>query len=138
MKSNNYEIAQGEYISPMQTYKSNSSNVSPDAAQRYLLSIRNIVDDCIDKRIRNGQDIAKVYNAEITHMNTGDTVIGSVTVDNNTYPVIKTVPTYISVRYNEDDYVDISNDTVKMLSVNDKWCKICTYDGVQFYVLHRL
>ena len=29
-------------------------------------------------------------------------------------------------------------DTVKVLDVNDKWCKICTYDEVQFYVLHRL
>lgn len=59
-------------------------------------------------------------------------------IDNQPYSVTRSAPNTIKVRYNEDDYVEISNETVRVLDVDDKWCKICTYDGVQFYVLHRM
>lgn len=139
MAEKNYEIAHGDYSSPAQSYESDNNNgVSSDTAQRYLLAVRDIVNECIERRITDGQDIAKVYNAEITQMRTAALDIGSVTVGDDIYSVTNTVPTHITVRYNEDDYTDISNETVQLLSPNDKWCKICTYDGVQFYVLHKL
>ena len=143
MKSG-YEIAKGDYssyINPQfrqEDYPSSESEVSSDTAQRYVSAIREIADERIETRIRDGQDIAKVYNAEITNKSTTSVNIGSVTINGKSYDVTSTVVTSITARYNENDYVDISNDTVKVLDVNDGWCKICTYDGVQFYVLHRL
>lgn len=139
MAKNNYEVAHGDYSSPVQSYESdNHSDVSSGTAQRYLLAVRDIVNECVEKRIKDGQDIAKVYNAEIVQMRTAEVNIGSVDLDDNTYSVQNTVPVHIRVRYNEDDYADISNGTVRILSPTDKWCKICTYDGVQFYVLHKI
>ena len=139
MTKNNYETAHGNHSSPVQSYESdNSSNVSSGTAQRYLLAVRDIVNECVERRIKDGQDIAKTYNAEITKMRTTEVEVGAVTVGDNTYTVVNNVPTAITVRYNDDDYADISNDTVKILSSNDRWCKICTYDGIQFYVIHKI
>ena len=139
MAKTNYRTASGGQSSPARSYEQdNNSNVSSNTAHRYLLAVRDIVNESVEKRIKDGQDIAKVYDAEITDMRTAEVTVGSVTANDNVYSVVNTVPTHIRVRYNEDDYVDISNDTAKILSINDKWCKICTYDGVQFYVLHRL
>ena len=142
MAKHKYEIARGDYSLPAQSYESGTvsdkGRVSPDTAQRYLFAIRNIVDECVNKRVADGQDILKAYNAEIVSMNTVPAEVGSVTVGEETYSVTRAVPTYIRVRYNDDDYTDISSATVGILSPADKWCKICTYDGVQFYVLHKL
>ena len=50
----------------------------------------------------------------------------------------------ITVKYDKDFEVTISNTSVQQIpidylsSTRKKWVKICTYDGVQFYVLHTL
>lgn len=140
MAKNKYTIA-GDYSSPT-PYETETTNpdaeVSDDIAANYLLLMRNIIDERIEKRIKDGQDIAQVYTAEITSKTTANAVIGSVTVGDSTYNVTADKVTAITAKYNEDDYVDISNDTVQILNPNDKWIKICTYDGVNFHVLHKM
>ena len=51
----------------------------------------------------------------------------------------------IVVEYNNGDRQTIENDSVKQLAINGKlragvgsWVKICTYDRLQYYVLHLL
>lgn len=145
MAKNNYEIERGDYSSPAHSYETDSKNdVSSDTAQRYLLAVRDIVNDCIEKRIKDGQDIARIYTAEVISRSTTDIEVGKVTVGSTQYSVTKTVPSSITVRYNENDYTTISNDTVQILDADiisnnkKKFIKICTYDGVQFYVLHKM
>lgn len=150
MAKNKHEIARGDYSSrinpkaPQQEHSSGNNEASSDTALRYVTVMREIIDESIETRIRDGQDIAKVYNAEITNkVINSDNVVSSITVGDVSYDIKIPVVTSITVRYNDEDYVEISNETVqvldnKELSDNNRWCKICTYDEVQFYVLHRL
>lgn len=139
MAKNKYTIA-GDYSSPTpydtEQYQDEENSLSAEAINYLLLVMRNIIDERIEKRIKGGQDIAQVYTAEITSKTTADTVVGNVTVGDKDYNVTTEKITAVTVRYNEDDYADISNDTVQILNPNDRWIKICTYDGVNFYVLH--
>lgn len=140
MTKYNYLTA-GDYVSPASSnIKTNNSNasVSDDTASNYLLTIRNLIDERIEKRIKEGYDIAQVYTAEIINKTLENVVIGNVPINEINYSVTADKLKSIRVRYNEDDYADISNETVKILSEDDKWIKICTYDGVNFYVLHTL
>ncbi len=128
----------GAYVPP--EYNTDEDDMS-DGMLVVLNAFRDMIDERIESRIKDGQDIAKVYDAEIIESEkviNPDNIVSSITVGDKDYDIKIPVVTSIKVRYNEDDYVDISNGTVKVLDVNDKWCKICTYDGVQFYVLHRL
>lgn len=141
MKKNNYMIA-GDYSSPApygaEQYQNEENSLSAEAINYLLLVMRNIMDERIEKRIKDGQDIAQVYTAEITSKTTENAVIGNVTVDGSSYNVTADKVIAITVKYNENDYVSISNDTVQLLSPSDRWVKICTYDGVNFYVLHKM
>lgn len=140
MAKYNYLTA-GDYSSPASSeIEVNNSNasVSDDTASNYLLTIRSLIDGRIEKRIKEGHDIAQTYTAEIVSKTLESIVIGNVFINETNYSVTADKLKSIRVRYNEDDYTDISNETVKILSENDKWIKICTYDGVNFYVIHTL
>lgn len=141
MAKNKYTIA-GDYSSPApydeEQHQDEENSLSAEAINYLLLVMRNIIDERIEKRIKDGQDIAQVYTAEITSKTTANAVIGNTTVGDKDYNVTADKVTAITAKYNEDDYVDISNDTVQILNPNDRWIKICTYDGVNFYVLHKM
>lgn len=140
MAKNNYTIV-GDYSSPTK-YETESNNfntvISEETAMNFLLMMHSIIDEQIEKRIKDGQDIARVYTAEITGKTVTSVVIGSVVIGNSTYNTTTDRLTAITVRYNDEDYVDISNDSVQILSADDRWIKICTYDGVNFFVLHKM
>ena len=137
----NFGTMGGAYVPP--EYNTDEEDMS-DGIMFMLNAVRDVIDNRIESRIRDGQDIAKVYNAEILEKVVNpDNVVSSITIGSSTYDIKIPVVTSITVRYNDEDYVEISNETVqvldnKVLSNSNKWCKICTYDGVQFYVLHRL
>lgn len=117
------------------------TDVSEATAANYLLFIRSLIDERIEKRIREGQDIARVYTAKIIASTIEDGfVIGKTTVGNSTYSVSDAKYSSITVEYNGDSIVTITNDTIKTLNTrsSNKYIKICTYDGVNFYVLHTM
>lgn len=147
MAKNKYEIARGNYAAPpspstkeeKRSYVSKSSEISAETAQRFLNSMRDIMDERINRRIRTGQDIPKVYTARITVMDTENEEAGKVSIDDTEIPVYRTVPVSVKAEYNDTDEVEIKNNSVRILpDVNVQWCKICTYDGVEFFVLHRI
>lgn len=134
---------------------SSQGDVSEVVSSRFIQTLANIIDDRIHKRISQ-EDIIKVYNAEIINYST---TINSVSYDvtEGTYDVTEgtsdtvikhTTPievvSSITVKYDKDFEVVISNTSVQQIPIDylkgtrNKWVKICTYDGVQFYVLHTL
>lgn len=112
--------------------------------------ITDIIDDRIRKRLLQ-EDMIKVYDAEIIdYITTTKSVSYNVTevASNSTATVTHNTPievvSSITVKYDNDFEVVISNTSVQQIPIDylsgtrRKWVKICTYDGVQFYVLHTL
>lgn len=110
--------------------------------------IKDIIDDRIRKRLLQ-EDMIKVYDAEIINYSTTTNSVSynvtegtSDTVINHTTSI--EVVASITVKYDMDFEVIISNTSVQQIPIDylsgtrKKWVKICTYDGVQFYVLHTL
>ena len=126
--------------------------LTDEAAQILTKGVLEIAESRIEQRLRDGQDIAKVYTAEIVNSKVSEIDLGTVTVNQVTsvnkngkvmekavvYPVKQKQIVSAKFRYNEDDYITISNDSVRILTENDKYAKICTYDNVHFYILHRI
>lgn len=69
MAKNKYEIARGNVSPPPYNFNDNNTSsqesVSTETAQRFIEDMRDIIDERIEKRIIDGQDIAQVYTAEI-------------------------------------------------------------------------
>lgn len=137
------ETTVGGVLSPSVSSQENgrinpNAEIPADVTTNFLMLMRNIIDERIEKRIKDGQDIARIYTAEIVSKTSETIVVGEVTISGKTYDVTEDIPSSIDVVYNENDSVTISNDTVQILRSGDKWIKICTYDGVNFYVLHKM
>lgn len=113
-----------------------------------------IIDDRIRKRLLQ-EDMIKVYDAEIIDYTTTTksvsynvTEVTSSNIGTSTAVVTHTTPievaSSITVKYDNDFEETILNTSVQQIPVDylsgtrKKWVKICTYDGVQFYVLHTL
>lgn len=120
--------SQNSSYSPVPPYEE-TSKLSDEVVSVYLNQLVGIIDERIEKRLKNNEDIALCYTAEITSRQYTE-------VDDNGNKT--KVLSGITVRYNDSDYADIFNESVSILSDSSKWIKICTYDGVNFYVLHRI
>lgn len=127
---------------------SSQGDVSEVVSSRFIQTLANIIDDRIHKRLSQ-EDIIKVYNAEITNYSTTTNSVSYNVTEGTSDTVIKhttsmEVVSSITVKYDKDFEVTISNTSVQQIpidylsSTRKKWVKICTYDGVQFYVLHTL
>lgn len=142
------EKIQNNLNNPIDPFQNSEELVSPVVIAELTRLMTEIVDDRIYKRLSQ-QDIIKVYDAEITNYNTTTkTKSYSVTEGTSTTAIahktsIEKVSS-ITVKYDKDFSVVISNSSVQQIPVDylsgstRKWVKICTYDGVQFYVLHTL
>ena len=134
------------------------NNISPDIESEELLSNKvvaeftRVMTDIIDDRIRkrlSQEDVIKVYNAEIIDFSTTEKMVtynvteGTTTTSISHSFTVEEISS-ITVTYDNDFSVVISNSSVKQIpieylsGIRKKWVKICTYDGVQFYVLHTL
>lgn len=122
--------------------------LSTKVVAEFTRVITDIIDDRIHKRLSQ-EDIIKVYNAEITNYSTTTNSVSYNVTEGTSDTVIKhTTPievvSSITVKYDKDFEVVISNTSVQQIPIDylkgtrNKWVKICTYDGVQFYVLHTL
>ena len=128
--------------------------LSTKVVAEFTRVITNIIDDRIRKRLSQ-EDMIKVYDAEIIDYTTitksvsyNVTEVTSSSIGTSTAIVTHTTPievvSSITVKYDNDFEVVISNTSVQQIPVDylsgstRKWVKICTYDGVQFYVLHTL
>lgn len=127
---------------------SSQGDVSEVVSSRFIQTLANIIDDRIHKRLSQ-EDIIKVYNAEITNYSTTTNSVSYNVTEGTSDTAIKHTTTIevvssITVKYDKDFEVTISNTSVQQIpidylsSTRKKWVKICTYDGVQFYVLHTL
>jgi hypothetical protein len=107
-----------------------------------------IIDDRIRKRLSQ-EDMIKVYDAEIINYTTTTKSVSYTVTEGTSTTVVAhntsiEVVSSITVRYDNDFEVVISNTSVQQIPIDylsgtrRKWVKICTYDGVQFYVLHTL
>lgn len=142
------EKIQNNLNNPIDPFQNSEELVSPVVIAELTRLMTEIVDDRIYKRLSQ-QDIIKVYDAEITNYNTTTkTKSYSVTEGTSTTVVAHNtsieVVSSITVRYDNDFEVVISNTSVQQIPIDylsgtrRKWVKVCTYDGVQFYVLHTL
>lgn len=122
--------------------------LSTKVVAEFTRVITDIIDDRICKRLLQ-EDMIKVYDAEIiNYTTTTKSVSYNVTEGTSTTVVAHNtsieVVSSITVRYDNDFEVVILNTSVQQIPVDylsgstRKWVKICTYDGVQFYVLHTL
>lgn len=124
--------------------------LSTKVVAEFTRVITDIIDDRIRKRLLQ-EDMIKVYDAEIIdYTTTTKSVSYNVTevTSNSTATVTHNTPievvSSITVKYDNDFEVVISNTSVQQIPIDylsgtrRKWVKICTYDGVQFYVLHTL
>lgn len=133
--------------------------LSTKVVAEFTRVITDIIDDRIRKRLSQ-EDMIKVYDAEIINYTTTTKSVSydvtettksvsyNVTEGTSTTVVAHNtsieVVSSITVRYDNDFEVVISNTSVQQIPVDylsgstRKWVKICTYDGVQFYVLHTL
>lgn len=122
--------------------------LSTKVVAEFTRVITDIIDDRIRKRLLQ-EDMIKVYDAEIINYTTiTKSVSYNVTEGTSTTVVAHNtsieVVSSITVRYDNDFEVVILNTSVQQIPVDylsgstRKWVKICTYDGVQFYVLHTL
>lgn len=122
--------------------------LSTKVVAEFTRVITDIIDDRIHKRLSQ-EDIIKVYNAEITNYSTTINSVSYDVTEGTSDTVIKhttsiEVVSSITVKYDKDFEVVISNTSVQQIPIDylkgtrNKWVKICTYDGVQFYVLHTL
>ena len=122
--------------------------LSTKVVAEFTRVITDIIDDRIHKRLSQ-EDIIKVYNAEIINYSTTINSVSYDVTEGTSDTVIKhTTPievvSSITVKYDKDFEVVISNTSVQQIPIDylkgtrNKWVKICTYDGVQFYVLHTL
>ena len=122
--------------------------LSTKVVAEFTRVITDIIDDRIRKRLLQ-EDMIKVYDAEIiNYTTTTKSVSYNVTEGTSTTVVAHNtsieVVSSITVRYDNDFEEVISNTSVQQIPIDylngtrKKWVKICTYDGVQFYVLHTL
>lgn len=122
--------------------------LSTKVVAEFTRVITDIIDDRIRKRLLQ-EDMIKVYDAEIINYTTiTKSVSYNVTEGTSTTVVTHNtsieVVSSITVRYDNDFEVVISNTSVQQIPIDylsgtrRKWVKVCTYDGVQFYVLHTL
>lgn len=133
--------------------------LSSKVVAEFTRVITDIIDDRIHKRLLQ-EDMIKVYDAEVVEYTTDEisrsysSQISPTIYSNNGYvltginnisqTVTESVVSSITVKYDNEFNVVISNTSVKQIPVDylsgtrRKWVKICTYDGVQFYVLHTL
>lgn len=122
--------------------------LSTKVVAEFTRVITDIIDDRIRKRLSQ-EDMIKVYDAEIiNYTTTTKSVSYNVTEGTSTTVVAHNtsieVVSSIIVRYDNDFEVVISNTSVQQIPIDylsgtrRKWVKVCTYDGVQFYVLHTL
>lgn len=122
--------------------------LSTKVVAEFARVITDIIDDRIRKRLLQ-EDMIKVYDAEIIDYTTiTKSVSYNVTEGTSTTVVAHNtsieVVSSITVRYDNDFEVVILNTSVQQIPVDylsgtrRKWVKVCTYDGVQFYVLHTL
>ena len=130
------------------THKEKDNIMYEVVSSRFIQTLANIIDDRIHKRLSQ-EDIIKVYNAEITNYSTTTNSVSYNVTEGTSDTAIKHTTTIevvssITVKYDKDFEVTISNTSVQQIpidylsSTRKKWVKICTYDGVQFYVLHTL
>lgn len=130
------------------TFQNSEELASPIVTTGFVRLITDIIDDRIHKRLSQ-EDIIKVYNAEITNYSTTTNSVSYNVTEGTSDTAIKhttsmEVVSSITVKYDKDFEVTISNTSVQQIpidylsSTRKKWVKICTYDGVQFYVLHTL
>lgn len=142
------EKIQNNLNNPIDPFQNSEELVSPVVIAELTRLMTEIVDDRIYKRLSQ-QDIIKVYDAEIVNYSTIDkSKTYSVKEDSSTTAISHIVSiekvSSITVKYDKDFSVVISNSSVQQIPVDylsgsiKKWVKICTYDGVQFYVLHTL
>ena len=149
------EKIQNNLNNPIDPFQNSEELVSPVVIAELTRLMTEIVDDRIYKRLSQ-QDIIKVYDAEITNYTTTTKSVSynvtegtsNVTEGTSTTVVAHNtsieVVSSITVKYDKDFSVVISNSSVQQIPVDylsgstRKWVKICTYDGVQFYVLHTL
>lgn len=122
--------------------------LSTKVVAEFARVITDIIDDRIHKRLSK-EDIIKVYDAEIINYSTTTNSVSYNVTEGTSDTVIKhttsiEVVASITVKYDMDFEVIISNTSVQQIPIGylngtrKKWVKICTYDGVQFYVLHTL
>ena len=122
--------------------------LSTKVVAEFTRVITNIIDDRIRKRLLQ-EDMIKVYDAEIIdYTTTTKSVSYNVTEGTSTTAIIHVVSievvSSITVKYDNEFEEVISNTSVQQIPIDylngtrKKWVKICTYDGVQFYVLHTL
>lgn len=133
--------------------------LSTKVVAEFTRVITDIIDDRIHKRLLQ-EDMIKVYDAEVVEYTTDEisrsyssqisptiySINGNVVtgINNISQTVTESVVSSITVRYDNDFEVVILNTSVQQIPVDylsgstRKWVKICTYDGVQFYVLHTL
>lgn len=139
---------QNNLHNPIDTFQNSEELASPIVTTGFVRLITDIIDDRIHKRLSQ-EDIIKVYNAEITNYSTTTNSVSYNVTEGTSDTVIKhttsmEVVSSITVKYDKDFEVTISNTSVQQIpidylsSTRKKWVKICTYDGVQFYVLHTL
>lgn len=139
---------QNNLHNPIDAFQNSEELASPIVTTGFVRLITDIIDDRIHKRLSQ-EDIIKVYNAEITNYSTTTNSVSYNVTEGTSDTVIKhttsmEVVSSITVKYDKDFEVTISNTSVQQIpidylsSTRKKWVKICTYDGVQFYVLHTL
>lgn len=138
------ENTQNNLVGMNQNYLSEEELLSVQSVAAFTHIMVDIIDDRIRKRLSQ-EDIPKVYNAKISNLKTTTkTVSRSVTEGSDTTTITHkyntTEVSSVTVLYDDKFSVTISNNSVKQLPTNalDKWVKICTYDDVQFYVLHMV
>ena len=111
--------------------------------KRFIQNIISIIDDRIEKRF-NQEDILRAYNAKIISVNITEKASGTVDVSDTTTAKTKEVTSSfadsITVEYNDYQYKNISCCFGDMFDSKDigKYVKIGTYDGDNYYILHRL
>lgn len=145
-------------------FNEETGEISSEVVQALNMVLTKIIDERIEQRLVQ-EDIAKVYTAKVASANIGKItlpkVTSSTTEDETTYS--KTNDHYIGVQsitvvfedFERDrDYkITLSGSLVKALPVTNisvdsssgavsgdtvKYVKICTYDGINFHLLHDI
>lgn len=119
--------------------QSDPHKVSETVAMDFVTLIESIVDDRLNKRLRQG-DIALCFDAQVTAVSNEIVTISTITVPDaqghdDEYEVETEITTSVSTKYDDYVYENVVNCTGQKLEVND-WVKVCTYDNIKYYVIH--
>lgn len=114
-----------------------SAEISADAVAVLLNTFRDTADKRIKKRISEG-DILRVYPAKITERSTVRETIGTVNINDTEVDVTRDVLSYIRVKYNDSDYAEIANSSLRNIPTDALWCMIGRTDDLSYYALWEI